>query len=416
VLALNSSINIPSFRIYTPSDNTSLPQSSLGLGRQSSFLDYLYNSGKLASRSWALFWGREAGDNPLDGSLSFGGFDMAKTSGSNMTQPLSSLADMALCPSSLIAFVTDIQLKFSNGTNVSLFGQAPETAMRTCIKPDIPLITFPENIYNNFRAAAGGTYLGPSTSYKPWGLQYETAAVFDGDLTFTFSSSLEVTVSNDQLVIPEAELGTDRQLRVSSDSTREILIYNFEPGNADDMPLLGQVFLTGAYLLVDNDREQFTPWQANATVQEDLVVIPGLESSCQSSATSTHRSPASSSTASTTNAPVTSKEHSGQGLSSAATGGLVIGCVALAAIGAFLFWCLRRRRTTAKARFLKDADHAAPGVYFKPELPDTPLSTVGLKSSTTMEQVPLDSKELKRKPHELAASGWLPRSPQELPA
>ncbi len=77
----------------------------------------------------------------MDGSLTLGGYDMAKFIGPNMTQPISSLADMTQCPSSFIVFVADILV-----TATSLFGSAKGTALRTCIKPDIPLITFPSDI------------------------------------------------------------------------------------------------------------------------------------------------------------------------------------------------------------------------------------------------------------------------------
>lgn len=43
--------------------------------------------------------------------------------------------------------------------------------------------------------------------------------------------------------------------------------------NAGDFPLLGQTFLTSAYIMVDYDKNEFTLWQANATSDEDLVVM-----------------------------------------------------------------------------------------------------------------------------------------------
>ncbi len=214
------------FTFFTPSSGD-LPQSGLGLGRNSTFLGTLFGTGKIASRTWSLFWGLEGGDTAdiTDGSLTLGGYDMAKTTGPNITQPFSSLADMAQCPSSLIVFVTDIQVKHSNGTSVSLFGDGKGTALRTCIKPDIPLITFPSDIWSAFKAAIGGTYVGPSNSYKLWGMNYANQDIFDGDLQFVLSSGLELTVPNSQLVVPDVQVDKQGQMQIPNDTIKEILVY-----------------------------------------------------------------------------------------------------------------------------------------------------------------------------------------------
>ena len=238
-MKLNSTVNISSFPLFAPTTGA-LPQFGLGLGRNSTFLEYLYRSKQIASRSWSLFWGLEGGgpSSQMNGSLTFGGFDQAKTTGANLTQAFSSLADMTVCPSSMIVFITDVQVKFPNGTSSSLFESAEGTAMRSCIKPDIPLITFPSNVWQAFSAVAGGNYIAPSESYKLWGMDYATNGVFDGDLSFCFSSGLEVTVPNSQLVVPDVQINQAGQMDIPDRNTREILIYNLESSNVDDMPLL----------------------------------------------------------------------------------------------------------------------------------------------------------------------------------
>lgn len=200
ILLSNSTDPLTDFAFFTLASGD-LPQSGLGLGRNSTFLESLFVANRIASRTWSLFWGLEGGDNAstMDGSLTLGGYDKAKTMGPNSTQSLSSLADTSQCPSSFIVFLADILIKHSNGTSTSLFGNAKGTALRACIKPDIPLITFPSDIWNAFSAAIGGTYIGPSRSYKLWGMNYATQGIFDGDLQFVLSSGLGVNRSESSI-------------------------------------------------------------------------------------------------------------------------------------------------------------------------------------------------------------------------
>ena len=337
---LNSTVNISSFPLFAPTSGA-LPQSGLGLGRNSTFLEYLYKSKQIASRSWSLFWGLEGGapSSQMDGSLTFGGFDQAKTTGSNLTQAFSSLADMTVCPSSMIVFITDVQVKFPNGTSTSLLGSAEGSAMRSCIKPDIPLITFPSSVWQAFFAAAGGTYIAPSESYKLWGMEYAANGVFDGDLSFSFSSGFEIIVPHSQLVVPDVQVNQAGQMDIPNSNSREILIYNLETSNANDMPLLGQAFLTSTYLHVNNDDEEFTIWQANPTKAENLVTV-GSQSTC-------HQTTLNQTTSGGTDAIPTT---SGRTLSAAAISVTVVGIIlAIVILLVALFFLRRRQRRISDA-------------------------------------------------------------------
>jgi hypothetical protein len=334
MVALNSTVNITSFPLFAPTSGA-LPQSGLGLGRNSTFLEYLYKSKQIASRSWSLFWGLEGGSpsTQMNGSLTFGGFDVAKTTGANLTQSFSSLEDMTVCPSSMIVFITDVLVKFPNGTSNSLFGSAEGSAMRSCIKPDIPLITFPSNVWEAFSAAVGGTYIAPSESYKLWGMDYAARGVFAGDLTFVFSSGLEITVPNSQLVVPDVEVNQAGQMDIPDSENREILVYNLETSNVNDMPLLGQAFLTSTYLHVNNDNEEFTIWQANPTEAENLVTV-GSQSTC-------HQTTSNQTTFGGTNSIPTTSGHT---LSAAAISAAAIGTILGIVMIVLTLYFLRRKQ------------------------------------------------------------------------
>ena len=110
------------------------------------------------------------------------------------------------------------------------------------------------------------------------------------------------------------------------------------------MPLLGQTFLTSAYLLVDNDHSQFTLWRSNATTNQNLVAIG--PSSCVSS-TSVVPSPVIStpSLASPTSSSGNSGEPS-RPVSKGAIAGGVVGGLALVAFAAVAIIFVFRRRAT----------------------------------------------------------------------
>lgn len=114
------------------------PLAALGLGSNSTFLNVLKNSGKIASRTYSLFWGQTGRDSDaqLDGSIVFGGYDRAKVGGSKFTTGRS--PDPS-CPSGLLVTMRDITLNFPNGTDMSIFDGSKSTAITACINPTLPV-------------------------------------------------------------------------------------------------------------------------------------------------------------------------------------------------------------------------------------------------------------------------------------
>ena len=282
----------------------------------------------------------------MDGSLVLGGYDAAKITGENMTQAFSSLEDMKACPSSLIVFLTDVQVNFPNGTATSLFGTSAGTAMRSCIKPDIPLITFPQNVWQAFSDAIGGSYIAPSGSYKLWGMDYSINGIFDGNLTFTLSSGLTLTIPNDQLVVPDVQVNNNGQMFTPNSGAREILIYNLENSNVNDMPLLGQVFLSSVYLYVNNDDQEFKVWQANPTTKEKLVAVSGSSTvTCN---------PTSNPTSNSTSTPGKSPSNASSSRSTIIIGVVVVVAVIIAFAICVFWWRRVRQRKQAQVQTLSD--------------------------------------------------------------
>ena len=168
---------------------------------------------------------------------------------------------------------------------------------------------------------------------------------YPGALTITLgdgSESVSVRIPNNQLVQPEIKEDKNG-VQFYNISTREIAIDSLQGVNLHDLPLLGQTFLTSAYLFVEPDKNQFTIWQADPTSDQD--VIPQVESGssfCTSSvASATVVQQTSTPTSNGTNVTPPDKSSSNTG---AIAGGVVGGIAAVAIIAIIAFFLLRRRR------------------------------------------------------------------------
>jgi hypothetical protein len=152
------------------------PQAAIGLGRNSTLLNALVSTGKIASRSWAMFWGRQGAtaDAQMDGNFVFGGYDRAKASGANFTQGL--VYSNTACSTGMLVTITDISLNWDNGTTTSLYDGSQSAAMSACIVPDYPvLMTIPyEPYFNRFSGITGDSILsfGRSFGINYYGMLY----------------------------------------------------------------------------------------------------------------------------------------------------------------------------------------------------------------------------------------------------
>lgn len=354
---------------------------NLGLGRNSTLLNTLKSAKLIASNSWGLFWGLvgETASSQMDGALILGGYDAAKATGPNYTQSISTSEGC-----NLFVVVTAINMTFPNGTTYNILGSSHGAALRFCLKPSLRIMTLPFDLWRNFAANAGGTYLGRSVGEELWGEVYEADGVYvplhaprakrhppanplicryPGDLTLTLASGLNIKIPNNQVVTPDYTVDSSGQV-TSNATTRLVTISSLQEVNLNDIPLLGRNFLEAAYLHVNYDHNEFTLWQANPTTEQKLVAV-GPGPSCSSTTTA-------ATVSSTASAGGPSPSASGASSSSPApsstpripTSAIIGGALGAAAflgilVGAALFF--RRRSRHAEA----------PGPYHeKAELPD----------------------------------------------
>lgn len=128
------------------------------------------------------------------------------------------------------------------------------------------------------------------------------------------------------------------------------MINSLQFENDNDLPVLGPLFMSSAYLMVNQDAGMFSVWQANTGSKTSDIVAVDKQNNVVSEfcANSKGGSPSATSlpTSSATSPPLkeTSKLSGGAigGIAAGAVGGIVL----LGAIGFFLY---RRRRSTGAA-------------------------------------------------------------------
>jgi hypothetical protein len=152
------------------------PQMAIGLGSNSTILNALKAAGKIASRSWSMFYGRIGGTSStqLDGNFVFGGYDRAKVTGQNYTSYLTN-SQTTTCTTRMIVSITDLVLNFPNGTNYSLMGGIAANAISACLVPDYPvLMTLPLDPYfYDFQSATSEDISDRSFGLYYYGMLYE---------------------------------------------------------------------------------------------------------------------------------------------------------------------------------------------------------------------------------------------------
>lgn len=219
---------------------------------------------------------------------------------------------------------------------------------------------------------------------------------YKGDLTITFSNTFSVRIRNDQLIVPELTIEKTSGALNANASSPELLFNSLQSGNSNDMARIGRQFFSGAYILVNHDANEYTLWAANATAEQNLVIVDenGNERS----------SPCTSSTASASAS--TSATASSQGISSGGIAGAVVGSVAgTAVIAGAVFFLIWRKRKAALAKAA--ADQAALAGSHGSSGPASDKGPIDLTPRLAQE-LPGGSPDV---PHELPTN----TAPQELP-
>ncbi len=163
--------------------------------------------------------------------------------------------------------------------------------------------------------------------------------------------------------MPDYHIDTNGQIYLRNESIREVLINSLQEINSNDWLVLGLPFFTSAYMMVDNDREQFTIWKSQAKTGSNLVAMPA--SVCNNTTKVT--------VPSSTSSPFPPYKSGTTSENSRVSSGGIAGAVVAILAGIALCLCvfLLFRRKWARAQELKSPKNGSRPVspiLYKPEL------------------------------------------------
>lgn len=187
----------------------------------------------------------------------------------------------------------------------------------------------------------------------------------------------------------------------NASTANEVLINSLQDINKNDMPLLGRSFLSSAYLMVDQDNQQFTLAEVNPTSNQKIITNgPPV---CQSPKSISTPTPTSSSAVGATSPPAVSPTpaNTHRGISTGVVAGAAVGGVAavVLCLGALLL-LRRRRRTQQQQSAQMESDKRGP--------PITEVSQPGFgmikaeMPSGYMHQPPAEMPSQRHSPYQLA--------------
>ena len=187
---------------------------------------------------------------------------------------------------------------------------------------------------------------------------------------FSIDPGLQITIPNHQFVNSEDSIDSNGQHYLSNTTDRLTAIYSNEEVALNAIISLGQPFLSSAYMMVDEYKQQFTLWQSQPSSTQDIVSQGAAP--CNGSERPTSDSSPSS-------APV----------SKGAIAGAAIGVVVLTAVCCTAVWILAKR--TIKRRLGQSAEPQS-----KPSsIVDTPAG-FPLKSELPTDRIPARELPLER--------------------
>lgn len=163
-------------------------QNQLGLGRASNFLETLWSSGLITSKSYSFFFGtpNEISATPRDGFMSFGAYDKGFVGeAKNLTKPFSlavrnpaqdTLAvDQSGCKEGMLIDITGLDLTWGNGSVNSILDEP----LQACIVTEwSDVARLPVKYWNALSSTVGFKQPAPrASSNESNGLYYGTQII-----------------------------------------------------------------------------------------------------------------------------------------------------------------------------------------------------------------------------------------------
>ncbi len=369
-------VRIPGFPFEVWSKRDVLNKSSLGLGPNSSVLRGFAAADTVPSTAMGLFYGSRSQNHGVNGELIIGGYDSARLKGPFTNFTIGANHLNFPCP--LQVQLRDVRLNNVNGSH-SLFADSGAT-VPACIDPLQNGFTFTKSMLDIFTSLTkfpDGS--ASSSSYGSNNIIYPSAnEPLIGNLTLTLSNGYQTVIPHHELISQERGSDAEGKYGVVNSSMISPAINNGSVDFGDQVPVLGGVFLSINYLLVDYEQSRFSlaPAVTGPMDPQSRKII---------TVCSKHTTPASP-----------GKQRTNIG---AIAGGVVAGVGLLALCTAILFW-RRRRRTIPRHQSRRTSPEQKTSEIYRNE--STNLEHQGVMRDSVVTQ--LDSKALSPATVELADS------------
>jgi hypothetical protein len=277
--------------------------SHLGLADRSVILDTLVSMGRIASRVWGFNAGQPRASPPREGSLVLGGWDKAAVQSPFTTYDMADYEhhlNRRVCP--LQVAVEWMYWKQDGQANINLV--TPTAGQRACIEPYDDLFRLPEyaiaeikrNVYtlsgkndepieywtlpsDTAPPPAGADpretllYALRSTYVPEPGLIYpelpSNAAIWNATLVITLEKDFQVEFKAEEILRPARSIARDGRTVITRNLT-ELAVYKDPALGA--AAILGKVFLSRAYLVVDLEKQQFKLAKVDPTANNQILI------------------------------------------------------------------------------------------------------------------------------------------------
>lgn len=231
-------------------------RSALGLGRSSSLLHRLLGANLIPALPFSLDYGSRSESKYRDGQLILGGYNAARRTSSGAARfNLSAFSAPRPCP--LQVLLSDVVLTdHVTGVSTSLF-EDPGARVAACVDPLQNAFAFMPKMFDKWQRLTGWIpYDGSNYSQQTYPADREARM---GTLTIKLAGAggYESVVPHWELVSHERGNDTNGVYRVLNTSRVMAAVTGGQTDYGDGVPVLGGVFLTQNYLVMDYPANEF---------------------------------------------------------------------------------------------------------------------------------------------------------------
>lgn len=240
-----------------------------------SLMNNLVNQGSIPGHSWGYTVGATYLETPVFGSLTLGGYDKARFNSSNMLRDITFGSDVS----------RDLVVDLDSITYDTLGAQPLQTqSIPIFIDSMVTQLWLPIAVCRNFETAFNLTWNDTASLYIIDDAVHATLAQQNPSFDFTLSGESPSGTSSITITIPYGAFDLNATAPLYPSGSRYFPLQRAQ--NATQYTL-GRVFLQGAYVIADYDKQHFSIGQAlfPSSSQDQIIVTIGGSPSLSKGAT-----------------------------------------------------------------------------------------------------------------------------------